>query len=148
MESKRFYTNPGSPIEPIYEGKLQKDGSIELVEVGKRNIQEYIDSFREDAEIDNIIARFNNGDLSALSRSQGFYDDITKVPTNYAEILNMVYEGQKAFEILPVEIKKQFDNDFNKWFTSVGTDIWHEKMSVLIEKEKENVVEEKVGDSE
>lgn len=126
---ERYYTNPGSPIKIEMIPKINKDGMIELVEGEKTDLQAYIESFRDETNIENIIARFVNGDESALSKAQGFYGDMKDLPRSYSEVLNLVYEGQKVFESMPVDVKEKFGSDFNIWFSTMGQDSWYEKMS-------------------
>lgn len=140
----RFYTNPGSPIKINKIAKVDKDGSFVLIDGEKTDFQAYIESFREETDIENIIARFNNGDVGALSKAQGFYGDYADVPKNYADILNMVYEGQRVFDTLPVDIKEKFDNDFNKWFASMGEESWIKNMT----EDEFNPVEDKKVEEE
>lgn len=127
---ERYYTNPGTPVKINKIPKIDKDGTITLIDGEKTNFQEYIESFRDETDIEQIIYRFINGDPSALSKAQGFYGDMKGMPKDYAEVLNLVYDGQRVFENMPVDVKEKFGNDFNQWFAQMGTDSWIEKMSI------------------
>lgn len=120
--SLKFVSNPGSPVKPVYHGKVLPSGEIELVYDGDENIQEYIDSFEKETNIENIIARVNNGEIDLLNSAAGVFVDTVGMPRTYAEVLQTVIDGQKAFEKLPVEIKERFGNDFNQWFAQMGND--------------------------
>lgn len=130
----RFYTNAGSPVKIKKIPKVDKDGYITLIDGEKTNFQEFIESFRDETDIENIIARFINGDETALSKAQGFYGDAKDIPKNYADILNLVIEGKYFFDRLPVEVKQQFSNDFNQWFVQMGTEKWFDAMSTQEQK--------------
>lgn len=120
--SFKFVSNPGSPEKPIYHGKVLPSGEIELVYDGVENIQEYIDSFEQETNIENIITRVNNGEIDLLHSAAGAYVDTVGMPKTYAEILQTVIDGQRTFDMLPIEIKEKFGNDFNQWFAQMGND--------------------------
>ena len=63
-EAKR-QSRAGSPIKIRYSYAITKDG-IEVVEAGKINLYEYIQSFKDSVNINTIIARYKAGDLNAL----------------------------------------------------------------------------------
>ena len=63
------YAEPGNPDVPVYSPSVDNDGHIVLEEIGIKNLPEYIDSFRESCDINNLVARFNAGDVTALSRT-------------------------------------------------------------------------------
>lgn len=137
----QFVSNPGSPEKPVYHGKVLPSGEIELVYDGVENIQEYIDSFEQETNIENIITRVNNGEIDLLHSAAGAYVDTVGMPKTYAEILQTVIDGQRTFELLPVEVKERFGNDFNQWFAQMGDDDFMVKSGFVkpVEEKKEEV---------
>lgn len=131
LMAERFYSNPGSSIKPVYTAKLDDKGMISLIETGKENIQEYIDSFAEDTDINVILARCAAGDTSVLSKYQGTYGDFLDVPKTYRDFLQTAIDGQNFFDALPVDIKSKFGNSFEQWMSQIGSKEWMEAMSVL-----------------
>lgn len=121
---------PGERWKIEYEPIVQADGTIELRESGKTDLQEFYDSQAASCDMALIISRYLNGDRSVLEQRQGAYFDATQVPSTYAEMLQTVISGQRSFEALPVEIKQKFNNDFNQWFATAGSDDWQSKMTV------------------
>lgn len=111
------YADPGSADVPIYSPSVDNDGHIVLEEIGIKNLPEFIDSFRESCDINNLVARFNAGDVTALSRAQGAFFDATQLPHTYAEMLNTVINAEKTFNSLPLEIREKFDNSYVKWLS-------------------------------
>lgn len=132
-----FITPSGSAIKDIYSSKVLDDGTVELVKTGEENFNDYIQSFRDSVDIGVILKKAVMGDLSGLQRVQGFYADTTKFPKTKAEMLQIVMDAQSNFEKLPNEIREKFDYDFNKFFATMDTPEWLEKM-------KMNKTEEKV----
>lgn len=136
-----YVTPAGSKTSPVYSSKVMDDGLVELVQNGEENVYDYIQSFRDTVDIHVILKKAMAGDLSGLQRVQGFYDDATKYPTDRREMLQMVIDAQKNFDMLPLEIKEQFDNDFNKFFVSMDSKEWNEKMRIAVkEASKESEV--------
>lgn len=127
-EFREIYTNPGSPIHILYGPKVQKDGSIELVEIGKENTDEYIQSFEEVTDMSFILAKLETGDMSVLNRREAFYGDFSEVPKTFAEVLQLRIDAQNTFDHLPVDVKEKFDNDVNKFLATAGTEDWRKKL--------------------
>lgn len=141
----KIVSNPGSRIHIIYAPEVQKDGTVILIESGKEDTDEYIDSFREETEISTIIKRFQAGDVSVINQKQGFYADVTKMPKTYAEMLQLRIDSKKAYDELPTSVKEKFDNDEFKFFATAGSEDWFKKLGVIEEvneKIKEGEVEE------
>ena len=124
----RVTSNTGDPIVIEYTARFDENGNLELVESGKRNLYQEIQADKDVCDINKIIARYRAGDESVLQRRQGFFADATQFPKNYAEMLNIVINGEREFDSLPVEVKNKFDNDFAKFVASIGTPDWFDKI--------------------
>ena len=131
LERKSGYISPsGDGFIDEYQLKINKEtGEEELVKVGKRNVFEEIQSFKESADITNIINRFVNGDTDVIHQVNGVYGDFTNAPTSYADYFSKVKEAEKIFNDLPDEIKSKFDYDAEKFFLEFGTDTFNDKVS-------------------
>lgn len=137
-------SNPGNPIHIIYAPEVQDDGTIKLVESGKENTDEYIDSFREECDISTIIKKYQNGDISVLKQREGMFGDFTNLPKTYAEMLQLRIDSERAFNSLPLEVKQKFNNDEMQFFASAGSNEWLEKCGIITKeeiKESEDVKE-------
>lgn len=130
QEITKFVTPAGSREKPVFSSKVKDDGEIELIETGKEDWYGYIQSFKDSVDIHLILKAATLGDTSGLQRVQGFYADVTSVPKNNAEVLQMFIDAQNNFDSLPIEIKQKFDNDFNKFFATMETQEWFEKMKM------------------
>lgn len=125
---ERVYINPGNPIKTLYSPRFTDRGVLELVESGEENLYEYIQSHAQSVDIHYLLSRFVNGEDDVLSRAQGFYMDSTGLPRTYAEILNSVLAGEEAFNSLPAEVKRRFNNSFSEWLASMEDDDFSERM--------------------
>lgn len=116
-----FETPAGNRFEVIYSPKVQADGSIELVETGKKDIQEEIDSWYEHTDMSYILrAMAATGEIPNVSR--GFYGDFSEMPGNMAEAMQLMLDAEAAFYELPLDRRNAFDNDFKKWLVLMHTD--------------------------
>lgn len=114
---------------------LMKDGR-EVYKPDKAvHIYDLIQEGREETLIENIIRKCVEGDESVLNVIQGEYQDITGHVTSLMECQNMVLKAKEQFESLPLEMRKQFDNDINKYIAEYGNEDWLKKMGYWQEPE-------------
>lgn len=150
QKEKRYYTNPG---EEYYEQKeyvgLDDDGQWILESVNKIKISDYINSFADQTDMAKILERLRDGDGTVLNQRAAFYGDAVNVPHTPQEALNVIKDSRLAYDKLSPEIKEKFGNDFQKWFSSVATVDWFDKMGLLKKEEvPTNVQEEKPAAAE
>lgn len=130
MKNNLFFSRCNRPVTiPVPQGNGERDlyeervvdGVRQLVVTGKEDLKSIIEASKEETLISNIMKRFEMGDVNALSRVQGFYGDITGMPDNLAEAQNMLIKMENDFNSLPVDIKKKFDNSFDKYVKDVSS---------------------------
>lgn len=119
---ERVTANPGSSFRILYSPKFDEKGVMSLVESGKENLYEFIQSHKESCDIHVILERFARGDVSALERVQGTYGDFSNMPRTYADMLNLVHSAEDAFSGLPVEERAKYGHSFERWLTEFGPD--------------------------
>ena len=129
------FSNGGSRIREIRE-PLLKDGKISVEVVGKEDIQEYINSFADSVDINNIIERAMNGEPELLEQRKGYYGDFSEYPKTYAEMLDRVIQAQNIFEKLPLEVKNRFNNDPIQFIAGMDDKDWLEKAGFAVQKEE------------
>lgn len=130
-DPNEFVCDPGSPIRPVYSGKVMKDGKIELTETGTEDIQEKIDSYRDTCDMAFILRQLALGDTSVINAKDPMYGDFTKAPSSLMEAKQMMIDGEAAFMKLPLEVRNEFENNFMNWLFSAGTEEWVKKMESL-----------------
>lgn len=135
FDNGNFVSNPGSPIHILYAPKVCDDGHIELVPCGKENTDEMIQSHLESTDINLILNRVAQGDMSGLTVKNGAYGDFTNVPKTFAEALQLQIDSNRLFESLPVNIRDKFMQDPNEFFAKAGTEEWFEKLNGIIPRE-------------
>lgn len=115
----RVFQSPGNGDKILYTPQLLDDGNIDLVPSGKEDLYEFIQSHKDSCDIHVLLARYQNGDVDALSRAQGAYGDFTQMPTTYAELLNAMIAGEAYFNSLPVDVRAKFDHSFEQFMLSM-----------------------------
>ena len=75
---ERFLSNPGSPVKILYGPEFDEKGRMNLVEKGRENLYDFIQSFKESVDIHVLLKRFSNGETDVLSQIQGFYGDFSE----------------------------------------------------------------------
>lgn len=141
-KAKEFASELGERVQPVYNPKVDEFGRIELLQSGTHDLYAEIQSHKEECDINNIIARAQAGDMSGFRDNPGAYGDFAELPKSYAEILQIMIDGQNYFDKLPIDVKQKFDNDFNKWFASYGSEEWIKSMGIEIPKDEIKPIED------
>ena len=141
----RTVTNPGDPIHITYAGHYDEKGRVVLEESGRENIYDQIQSFAESCDIHVLMNRYVNGDVSALSKAQGQFLDVTAFPKTYAEMLNFVNDMEKQFMSLPAQVRSEFGNSFSEYLAASGSPDFMDRLG--IKKESTPEVSSAVSDS-
>lgn len=116
---ERVIQAPGSGQRQLYTSELQDNGEITLIPSGVDDLYASIQSHKDSCDIHVLLARYQNGDVEALSQRQGVYGDFTEMPKTYMELLNTVIAGRSYFDSLPVETREKFDHSFEKFMMSM-----------------------------
>ena len=96
---ERTYTNCGSPYKTEYGYEIDKKTGVKsLVEKGKTNVYEYIQSFADSVDINILLQRFADGDVNAFNQRQGAYLDAREMPKTYAELYSMLNDCNNLFD--------------------------------------------------
>lgn len=116
---ERFRSEHGDPIHITYAPHFDETGHYELVESGKINIYDEIQSHADSVDIHILLKRYAEGDAGALAKAQGVFMDVTGMPRTYAEMINILNDANAAFLTLPVEERAKYDHSFEVWLSSL-----------------------------
>lgn len=141
----RVFSSVGRSVKDLYSPMVRKDGVIELVKSGEKDLYSEIQSHKDSVDIHVLLAQYANGDLNALEKRQGIYEDIVGMPKSYAEMFQRIKDGERAFYGLPVDVREKFDHSFEKWLITVGQQDWFDKMQIkgVVEDEQVRDIEQK-----
>lgn len=120
-DHKHFLTGVGSREKITYEARYNAKGQLELHEKGKEDWYGYIQSHKDSVDIHVLLERFQRGDVDVLNRVQGFYGDITSMPSTFADALNIVRSSEEFFNTLPVDERAKFNHNFSEFLASFDT---------------------------
>lgn len=126
-----FKSPVGDLFHDVLSPSFRPDGTIQLSVSDRIDIKKEINSHRDETDMAFILSRLMAGDDSVLNPRPPMYGDFTQFPKSYVEMLNMVLDGERYFDSLPLDVRKDFDNDRGKWFASIGRPEWFEKMGFV-----------------
>lgn len=136
----------GNRMEPHFVERYTETGHPYLVKDGETDVYAIIQSHKEECDINLMLQRFAAGDTSVM-RNDAKYIDASELPTTVHEFFNLMNAQREKFDALPVAIKQKFDNSFEVWASTSGTDEWLEKMG-LNEQPKTTVTKEATDNGE
>lgn len=138
---KRFHCNAGSHDKVIYEPFFDENGARCLRAVGRESLHDFIQSFRDQTDINVILKRFQLGDVSALNVQHGFFGDFTNAPATLSDFLNAQIQANQLFDRLPADVRQAFDNDVNKFFVQYGSADWLKTVEPFMKQKESEVTE-------
>lgn len=123
------YTEPGDRYLEVFQEQIGKDGTLEVVPVGKKCVYDEIQLDLEGTKIENILHAVAMGDLNALKQRECFYIDATTMPKNLMEAQNIVVRAKEEFYNMPTEIRELFNNSPEKYVSEMGTKEFLDKLA-------------------
>lgn len=144
---ERAYMPKCDGIEPIYEKRVDKFGAVSYKKTGERNLYEEIQSYKDDTDINFIIARcVKDGSVSLLADNGRGAVDVSNLPDNFLDLWNLNEKLTAEFLKLPVEEREVFNNSPQLYVDSriSGTAEQAIKNMQAAKAAKDNVVKEEV----
>lgn len=125
---RRFCDN-GTREKKSYQPIYDRAGVWHLEEMDTK-IQTYmeIQSYKDECDINLIMARYRNGETDVLSKVQGVYGDFNNVPNDFAQVLNDTIKMEQVFMSLAPEVREKFNNSFEQFGAALGTKEWQDIM--------------------
>lgn len=150
----RPVSNAGSRMKKKFLLQFNERGEQCLVEVGQHNLYEEIQSYRESTDLAYILSRLDpeqvNGivseDYSAMLSSDVL--DVTQLPTNLGDMLNLSKRGEQLFNSLPVQVREEFNFSLHNFLREFGTQNFMERIERLNSKMFPNVSRETIKPKE
>ena len=110
----------GNGTAPVYEEVLD-DGDPHLRVSGHDNLFEYVQASKDETNIYTIIERYRRGDITALSKNNGQYIDVTGMPTTLMDAYAVMNKARRNFEAMPEDVRVKFGDDFNVYLLTMST---------------------------
>lgn len=111
-----------------YEIDLSEDGEVDTYDA-IQELSDYVD-------IDNIVKRYNNGEIDVLEKVQGFYGDLTTLPVDMRGIYDLNAQGKNLFDSLPEDVREQI-GDYKSFMTMAA-----DKYNDIFKPEEKEVTED------
>lgn len=126
----KFKSPTGEKYQMEHTPHMGLDGRRKLIKDNSKPIYEIIQASREQTEIERIVKRALDGDVSALNAIEGQYLDITGAPKSLAHAQQIIINAKNDFDKLDAETKKKFDNNVEIFIASAGTKEWCDKLGI------------------
>lgn len=110
----------GERKRPIYQRQCETGKEATLIKVGESDLQDYIQSFADECDVNRIVQRYANGDTTVLQRVQGVYTDVAGVPTDLTTAFETVSAARAYYESLPEAARREFGS-LGKFLDSIVT---------------------------
>lgn len=117
-EKEPVFSNPGERYKTTYHLIIDSNGVEKLEPDGQTDVYEMIQSYAPSVDLDLILQRYANGDVNALERAQAMYADISDVPVDMRELLNLNIRAREYFDSLEPEYRQIYGNDYNRFITN------------------------------
>lgn len=128
------FTPSGEEVEEMLAMKIDDNGNETFYVKGKTNVWEKIQAFKSETEIETILKRLTDtGDASILERANPQYIDISEMPDNIFEAHQKIKDAEETFNNLPIEIRREYEFNFNKYLADYGSKNWLKAMGLLEE---------------
>ena len=148
-EPKKITTPAGSQEEEVLAMKIDDYGNEVFYVKGTTNVYEKIQAFKSETDMETILRKVSDtGDITLLNRKEKAFMELEDMPDNIFEMHQKIRSAEDTFNNLPVETRKEFDFNFNKFLAEVGTEDWMKAMGYMKEEPKteETIKEEKAED--
>lgn len=111
----RLHAPCGSRKRDLLE-RIYDRGTPCIRKVGETDLQDFIDSFADECDINRIVQRYAAGDVSVLQRVQGVYADYAGTPSDLTSAFEVVKEVRAIYESADDAVKAAFPSlgDFLK----------------------------------
>lgn len=110
--------------------RVSFDQSIPDPITGELQVSMTKQSFAEESEINKILAKYEKTGVIDHVKQHGGYEDMP-AGLEYQTALQMTIDAQIAFDELPAQVRREFDNDAFKFLTFVEDPSNVERMGEL-----------------
>lgn len=140
-----YVNNAGEKEIEDYEARLDSSGVTKLVKKStKRNIYNKIQESKDECDIYEIIRRsdpamrlgIEQQIINANLTDSGEVYDLTDVPKNLIQARQMLVDADKKFNSLPLEVRKEFNNNSNEFLAAAQKGELTQRIQKLYKREE------------
>lgn len=129
-EKTKTSSPTGEKVQIEHTPHMGLDGRRKLLKDNPKPIYEMIQAHREQCEIERIVKRALEGDMSVLNAIEGQYLDITGAPSSLAQAQQIIINAKRDFDALDPETKKKFENNVEIFIAEAGSKEWCDKLGI------------------
>lgn len=107
-KSKKYINNNGNAEKLVFTQFVNDRGETTLKPKDKIDMYAQIQSYAKECNINYIIKRYVNGDISIANQNVGTYGDFTEMPKSYQDFLNLTIRAGEYFDSLPPEERNKY----------------------------------------
>lgn len=119
-KAERVHCSSGDRIVKKHTLAFDDQGNKKLVEAPSFDQYAYIQSFARECDIDMMVKRYDNGDLTALNQMPGVYGSASALSSNFADY----FAANKAMEVFfekDEEGRKIYGDDFKRYLKDISS---------------------------
>lgn len=144
--NKQHESKPAPAGKPVEDELIYNDeGCGTLEKVGEVRTYDLIQSYKQETDINYLVARYTAGDTSVLAKVQGLYADISDAPESLIEAQDRIKQSERIFFSLPDDVKKTVGNASNMLEMLMNNPA---ELSKMLYKNTENQVNTEVNTNE
>lgn len=115
-----FYAPECSMTQPHYHMEEDESGSPTLVVDGQTPSYKMIQAAREGVCLTSLIEQFRrSGDTEVFNVSEGFFADVTNLPSDRLGWENMLARVSTEFEGMPLQVRAKYDHNYKKFLRAI-----------------------------
>lgn len=116
----RFYAPECSMTQPHYHMEEDESGSPTLVLDGQTPSYKMIQAAREGVCLTSLIEQFRrSGNADVFNVSEGFFADVTNLPSDRLGWENMLSRVSTEFESMPLHVRAKYDYNYKKFLRAI-----------------------------
>lgn len=104
--------------QAVYKATYDKKGQRKLVKDKEIDVYEKIQEYAKDTSLTNMFAKYGLSIYDQLKDQEEQFIDLTNLPTNLMETMDVLDQAKFAFDRQSKDIKAKFNNDFRQFIAA------------------------------
>lgn len=118
-KAERVYCSSGDRIVQKHTLAFDDQGNKKLVEAPAFDQYAYTQSFARECDIDMMVKRYDNGDLTALNQMPGVYGSASALSSNFADYF-AANKAMEAYFESDQKARQIYGNDFKRFLKDLS----------------------------
>lgn len=101
--------------QKVYKATFDKHGKRNLVVDSEIDIYDKIQEYKDDCSLTNMFSKYGLSIYDQLKDKEEQLVDLTNLPTNLMETMEIIDNAKHAFDVQSTAIKAKFNNNFKEF---------------------------------